>query len=697
MTQRASTMTARPDREPPHRLWQPLLRARDAGNIDVDALVDQAADLGVDCLVVNAGGFMAWYPTALVEQAQNPYLVDDLLGRFVDATSRRGLQLYGRIDVSKVTESTYQAHPEWCAVDNSGRARRYWQLHETCFTGDFVQQVNFAIVEEILRRYPLDGLFYNFYHMATCYCPRCQALYARDRGAEIPSGGEMSVQYERWRHGIVAAHALEVRRVVRSLRPDARLMLYHHLRAGWDPRMIARAADLWAAQVSSPLLPNRLDPQPMWPLWTGEEARIGRALKPDNPPVLFITYSELFDSRRVLQNGERLASQLAQSIAFQASPCLSLSGTEAEQDDPRPFAAVHRMQRRLRRLQAHMTGAHSPARIGLIWSPDSLWFGPDRGRPQGDPDGHVAEFRGLYAALSFLRYPFHVAVAGALSAEGLEPYDVVIAPAVSCLSGADADLLLAWAERGGHLVLTADTALRDEDGNPRADCDALLFGQRHGAPVDATGGYLSVNDRRLRRLLRGLTLLPIAGDLWPLEHGDAQVDLELVGPYPNNAPEYAGAEREPTGMFGLVTRRVGRGGVTWVPWRIGALYQRAALPEIPSLLRHILQPAIGRPPIATDAPASVEMAYYTGSGASGPRWLVHLLNHTAMADRPRIETIVMPPITLRLRDCAGTRAASGTTGASLDARRVGRDLIVRIPELREHELVVVTCHASTCR
>lgn len=676
----------------PRRPWQPLMRSVDVVGLDVDAMVATAAADGIDSLIVNAAGFMAFYATTLPYQRRNPFMDGDFVGEVVDASHRRGLQVFGRVDVSKGYPEWRDEHPDWFVVGADGGPIGYWQMLQTCFTGTYVQEYSLAIVDELLSLHPLDGLFFNFFTLPRCFCNRCQAEVRQRTGRSVPRDEVPAPGYERWQHHRLAEHTARLRERMRTRRPGARLMVYHHLHRGWDPRLMADAADIWTAQISSPLLVNPADPQPTWPHWPGEEARKGRALKPGVPPLLVLSYSEMFASRRVLQPGERLASHMMQAVAHGGSPCLALSGVPTRQEDERPLETVSERYRELRRLQDMIGDAFLPQAIGLVYSPDSHWFGADCGEPRGAVYGHRVEFRGLYAALTDLRYGFDVLIAGRLDLDRLRSHRVVVLPAVACLAEGDAAALLDWVRQGGWLVCTGDTGWANEDGERRDEPTSRLFPplERHCSTVD--GAYLAVRSSALRRSLGGPALLGVAGPFWTLRPRPSyEDDLHLLGPFANNNPEFAFWDE--TALLeapaGLIRSAVGRGGVAWLPWHLGALYYRHAVPGYPRLLEHDLRARLGVPPLQTNAPPSVEVVLREVERGEGPRrWVVFLINDTAGADRPRLTTIPLPQIALSI-DRRVARATAVLSGRNVPVRRDGERTELQLERLEGAEVLIL--------
>ena len=75
------------------RLIQPNLRKIDAIDLDVEKLIHSAASFGANAIILNAGGFIAWYPTKLPFQKVNEYLTFDYLGTSIEIAHRHKMKI----------------------------------------------------------------------------------------------------------------------------------------------------------------------------------------------------------------------------------------------------------------------------------------------------------------------------------------------------------------------------------------------------------------------------------------------------------------------------------------------------------------------------------------------------------------------------------------------------------------------------
>lgn len=677
-------MTAAWTRQPV-RVFQHLLRERDAIGLDPTVLIDEARTMAAEAYVSMGAGFSAWYPTTLASQQVNPHLEGDFLGDVVAAAHRRGIKAIARVDISKGRAAWLERDPEWFVRQPDGSPKLIWEMPQTCATGPFWQHEAFAMLEEMLERYPVDGFFFNYFNVAPCHCARCQAIVREATGADVPRPGERSPVYEHWRQDLLTAYLARLGAFVHAKRPEVALIPYHHVRDGWRYRAMAGAADIVSAQCSNPVVVNPIDPQPQWTHWAAEEALLARAVKPDAAPMLVHSGSAFFASRQTAIPPARVIRSLVQAAAHGASPMPAINGRLA-QDDPRSIAPLRDFAAYHARNAGWYRDLRSLARVAILRSQDSIDWGPDRGRNAGDPrvPGHVAEFRGIYELVAALRHPCDVVPDGGVAAAQLKRYDVAIAPAVSCLSDADAAALDSFVEAGGTLVLTADAGACDEAGRPRATPALACMPALPGDGRNVAGAYLRLADPALRRRLDGIPHVGVDGEFWSPRVTDASTDLRLVGPFANNAPEFTlveGGGIEP----GLLSRRHGRGRAVWLPWRLGALHHLFAIADYAAILAHLLEPAIGTPPILTDAAAAVECILY--GHPSGE--VLHLVNGAAAQTKPMIATVPLAGFDISVRTTA-TRAMRLDTGEPLAVMRDGDRLRIRIDRLDSFTAIALT-------
>jgi hypothetical protein len=136
---------------------------------------------------------------------------------------------------------------------------------------------------------------------------------------------------------------------------------------------------------------------------------------------------------------------------------------------------------------------------------------------------------------------------------------------------------------------------------------------------------------------------------------------------------------------GLLNRRFGQGAAQWLPWRIGALFHHAGIPEYAGLVRHLLAEVVGEPVVRTDAPAAVECIVYGHPLGE----VVHFLNGAATQTKPLVASLPLAGFEVRVRSAA-SQARSLNTGQILAAKREGADIVFCIDRLDCFAAVALT-------
>ena len=113
------------------RRWgQTNITEADPARYDVAWWRDYWKRTQVQGVIINAGGIVAYYPSAIPLHHRAQFLGDrDLFGELCRTAHDDGLAVFARMDSNSAHEDFFQAHTDWFARDANGRPYRRRRLH----------------------------------------------------------------------------------------------------------------------------------------------------------------------------------------------------------------------------------------------------------------------------------------------------------------------------------------------------------------------------------------------------------------------------------------------------------------------------------------------------------------------------------------------------------------------------------------
>ena len=162
--------------------------------LTVDHLVERLERIRPDwiqCDCKGHPGYTSW-PTAV--GSSSPGIVNDSLQMYREATNRLGIRL--GMHYSGVWDSrAIELHPDWARRDVDGVA----DPDMTCPLSDYTERLMIPHMIEIIDRYDVDGFWVDGENWASrpCWCDRCRDAFARDVGGEIPRTSTDAL-WQRW-------------------------------------------------------------------------------------------------------------------------------------------------------------------------------------------------------------------------------------------------------------------------------------------------------------------------------------------------------------------------------------------------------------------------------------------------------------------------------------------------------------------
>jgi len=220
----------------------------------------------------------------------------------------------------------------------------------------------------------------------------------------------------------------------------------------------------------------------------------------------------------------------------------------------------------------------------------------------------------------------------------------------------------------------------------------------------ASVAYIEVRDWKLFPSLKGLKYL-MATSMCPytvidifskaevktmrfIEYPpDPKASIAYVPSMIENPAEVSQSDLKQTQIPALLVRDHGAGRIAYLPWDLGALYDRMAIPSHANLLTdlvdHLLP--VGRQ-LLSDAHSSVEMvlAYQQKTG----RHFLHLINLSGQTQNNYMDAISMGPIHISIiGKFKSAKARDGNVRLPLTNVN-GRTTFI-LPVLREYEVIVL--------
>ena len=690
----------------PMRWAQLTLVENDPGRYDVRFWLDYFREIRADAACLSAGGCVAYYPTDVPLHYRSRFLGDgDAFGELYAGCRRLGMNVIARTDPHAVHDDVYAAHPDWIMVTEDGRPRRHWadpELWVTCALGPYNFEFMTEVTREIVRRYPVDGVFSNRWTgHGTCYCVHCRRRFKDATGHDLPRGDDRRSPAYRAYLGWSQDRLFELWDVwdaaVRAAVPHARFI----------PNAGGAHGKLDMVRIgekSEILFADRQARRGLMPGWAngrnGKEFRATLGRKPIGG-IFSVGVEERARWKDSVQSPAELRLFVADGVANGLRPWFTKFCGMIY--DPRWLQPVADMYRMYDAWEPYLRNEAPLARVGLVYS-QQTWnhYGAEHAETQ--VEDHT---RGMYHALVEARVPFEMVHDGLLDEAHLTPFKTLLLPNIAALSDAQCRQLRAFVGRGGGLVATHETSLYDEWGERREDFGlGDLFGARYAGGIEGPmqNAYLAVRrdpvTRGFHPLVCGLE------DAGRIINGRHRVKVETTAPlpyapltliesYPDLPMEMVWPRVPDSDLPQVYARRHGEGRVVYFPWDIDRTFWEVLSVDHGRLLANAVRWATDEePPVTVTGSGVLDVTVWEQRRSM----TVHLVNLTnpMMMKGPVRELIPVGEQVVRLRLPAGREVAGVKllrAGVAPEVRAERGALTVRVPSVLEHEVVAVDFRA----
>lgn len=673
----ASILESGPWWRKPFAMLQTNLREIDV-DMDVDRVADVIVQHGAGAWLIGIGGIQAQYPTELPFHAKNSLLAQrtrgDLVLDAVEAARSRGLRLLARMDFSKISAQTAAEHPDWCYMSPDGNLQEHTgDLVSVCPCGGYYQERIFDVLEEVTRRYPLDGFFINWttmneedyykrYH-GVCHCSSCQRRWLEYSGHKDLPRGPSDAHYPKW---------LEFsRQVIDELTGRVRAFIAERLPSAC--LILGKSADIMFHEA------NNAVGRDLWHHATSEVASSWISYRPDVP--VLVNSTTFFDMpyRMASEEPAHFAQYLLQCISRGGIPSIYMMGTPGKipyacMDVGRDIVRFHK------KWSAVYDGLRPCAKTALVR--------PDRARMAGTEfEEALSGFRGLYSAMQELHVPFdvisqeHLLAMAAADNDGLKRYDVVIIPNLGKLDMKEADVLDNWVFSGGSLIATGSSGVGD-DGTVMlkslpslrqraAICKRELLWSSYVAPPQADPGTHVYNG----------PIIPLYGAYylfeWKTGTGGA---YNVLARAPFSPPEKAYGNVQ-VDQRGYGSWKFGKGRGVVIPFTVGRGYRETGLAVFRDFFAKALrEEGNAKERLSCSIAEQVEMTI----NSNGSKTVVHLINISGARGQNFGRHLPVPGGTLEGLGRNDTARAL-VAGTEL----VLKDGVIELPTLDLFEVIVI--------
>jgi hypothetical protein len=641
-------------------------------------------------IIVNAGGIVAYYPSKVPLHRPAQYLGGrDLFGELCQAAHEEGLVVLARMDSNRAHQQSYEAHPDWFAVDADGRPHKAGDLFITCVNGPYYDEHIPAILREITERYHPEGFTDNSWsglgRGTFCYCENCRKSFRARSGKDIPLAKDWNDlgyrEWIRWNYDRrLEIWDLNDRTTKAAGGPDC---IWSGMNSGSISGQCQSFRDFKAICERAEIVmldhQSRSDGSGFQ-----QNAEAGKLIHG------LLGWEKLIPESMAMYQAGRPTFRLASKPAAEARMWMleGIAGglqpwwhhVGAYHEDRRMYHTAESVYQWHRDHEQFLVNRQPMATIGVVWSQQNTdFFGRD------DVDLFVElPWRGILQALVRARIPYLPVHADHIDRDAAQ-LSALVLPNLGAMSDAQVASVRRFTARGGGLLATGQSSLFNEYGDPRPDFAlADLFGahlvhpqhasdvgrrrkcasetahtylrldpeRRAGVDGPQTGNEPTVTGER-HYVLRGFEetdIIPFGGALDGLNvDAGAKVLLTFVPAFPIYPPETAWMREPKTDLPGLLLNTTPAGSrIAFLPADLDRRFSRDYLPDHGDLLANLIRwTAKDNVPLAVDGPGLIDCHLYRQPG----RVILHLVNLTSAGTwrQPVHELVPVGPFQARLK------------------------------------------------
>ncbi|WPP48467.1 family 10 glycosylhydrolase [Catalinimonas niigatensis] len=535
------------------RVMQTNLPAYEA-QLNVDSLIEDLQRFSVNTLIINGGGIMAFYPTELDFQYINPYMQDNMLADVIEKCHALDIRVITRFDFSRIHKSIFEQHPDWAYVSPNGDRIINDDVYMAAINAPYVQQKAIEIVEEVIDRYAIDGIFINMpgYHTGNVYegkhfgvdhNPHDQQRFKTFSGMDLPQEEDPAepafAKYQEFKEFTINDWIKRMHDAVKAKNPQIAICTY---------------MDDYVDIIRHETQTNSL---PYWLYMASDNVNNTIHSHPDHIVSNASIQQLSFRSRYNAIEPEETVIRLYENLANGSGLDMSLMGDFREYEDERNFDAWEELYGFHKKYEPYFGRYTSPAEICVI-SP-GYW-------PEGE---EAQEYRGIQLMLKEAHLQFDIIEASQMEARAdrIGQYKLIILPQIEEISeGAIAVLRQACTE--GTAIIATNQSLTGNEEALHELFGAKVVNKEH----DGNGFYLHPANKQLFKRFDSQELLFWKFNLGLYDFTDADTSfLPIFTPGRPGPPEKIGGH-EPSGYYAVGMKAHEQGMAALMPINLGRLY-----------------------------------------------------------------------------------------------------------------------------
>ncbi len=569
------------------------LPATEAATLRADSVVADLKRYSANTLIINIGGIMAFYPTKLDFHYRNPYLRSETVMKdIITQCHAAGIKVMVRFDFSRVHESIFKAHPDWCYLSPKGERVYNTDMVVVSINAPYVQQKAFEIITEVLDTFPIDGIFLNMpgyqvnnpyegvYHGIDQNEHDKKRFASFSKGLTLPTKEDKSdpvfQKYLDFKKYTVEDWTKRLHELIKSKNEKVALCTY---------------MDEYVDIIRHESQTNSL---PYWPYTASDNVNNAIHTFPNHTISNASIQQVSFQSRYNAVEPDEVRIRLYENIANGSGLDLSMMGDMQNYEDERNYKVIKEVYGFHQTHEKYFGRYTSTSKIALI-APGS-W-------PSVLP---MQEYRGIQLMLKEAHLQYDIIEDAQIQkrAIDLQKYALIVIPDITFLPSASVDVLKQLSRNGAHLLAT-NRSLSD---HPEALRE--LFGAKSTQmEAEGSGHYLTPVHQPMFKRLAGQKMI-----LWKFNLGqydwtdDTQRQLPILAKGRPGPPEIIGGH-DSTGYYALGIHSYHNTANALLPINLGRLYYLHGYQEHKHILLDVidhLAPHLSTA-IQTNAPARVEV------------------------------------------------------------------------------------------